>query len=157
MIDSSPDGGQWKTIDMHDSITRPGRTTPIISGFEITNDQGDEMTDSLLSNKDYSFMIVAWALSKTDVDAYKKLNEIAAGAQKDGHQIFLVSKDSDKFKEFSQTVGAKYPMYFLDETPAKTIVRSNPGLVLLKDGTVIAKWHKHQLPTYEQIKQQYFK
>lgn len=47
--------------------------------------------------------------------------------------------------------GADYPYCITDETTLKTIIRSNPGLVLIKDGTVIRKWSHNGLPEEEAL------
>ena len=44
-------------------------------------------------------------------------------------------------------LGADYRFCFTDETTLKTMIRSNPGLMLIKGGTIYAKWHHKQLPT----------
>jgi len=43
--------------------------------------------------------------------------------------------------------------YFTDETTLKTIIRSNPGLLLLKEGIILAKWHYNDLPEIEELRQ----
>lgn len=53
-------------------------------------------------------------------------------------------KDIDHWGDIT---GAEYPFCFTDETTLKTIIRSNPGLLLLKDGTIIRKWSHNDLPS----------
>jgi triosephosphate isomerase len=45
-----------------------------------------------------------------------------------------------------------YPYFTTDETALKTVVRSNPGLVLLKEGTVVNMWHHNDVPTFSEMK-----
>jgi hypothetical protein len=47
--------------------------------------------------------------------------------------------------------------YTADETLIKTMIRSNPGLYLMKDGQIIQKWHIKHIPDFETIKAQYIK
>ena len=69
--------------------------------------------------------------------------------------ITLSASSDELIDEFRHDVQAAYPFYFTDETTLKTIVRSNPGLLLLKKGTIIGKWHHNDFPTFEELKQNY--
>ena len=64
----------------------------------------------------------------------------------------LTASGDSAIARWKDMTGAEYPFYNTDETTLKTIVRSNPGLLLLKDGTVIGKWSHNFLPADEMIR-----
>ena len=57
--------------------------------------------------------------------------------------------ETDKFRHEHQNA---FPYYTCDATTLKTIIRSNPGIVLLREGTVIRKWHHNDLPSFEELR-----
>jgi hypothetical protein len=50
-----------------------------------------------------------------------------------------------------------FDFFTCDAITLKTIVRANPGIVLLKKGTVLAKWNANDLPDYKEVKEKYLK
>ncbi len=146
---------EWEYKDRIDKILDPG-IPAIITNLFISNENKEDITNELLEDKNYSLMVVAYKLAKTDTKAFEALNKISEGADKaDVHFYALTSGDLpiDEFRHKHQTA---YPFYTADETPLKTIIRSNPGLVLLKDGVVIDMWHHRHLPTFEELNVKYF-
>ena len=87
------------------------------------------------------------------------IKPIAENAVKDGHKMSMVfggaTQDMVTDLALATSIGANY--YQADDILLKTIVRSNPGIVLWKDGKIIHKWHKKKLPSYEEIKSSYLK
>ena len=71
--------------------------------------------------------------------------------------IPLSASGNDDLKNFKAKNNVAFDFYFTDETTLKTIVRSNPGLVLLNKGTIVAKWHLNDIPDYESIKNLFIK
>ena len=145
----------WQTDDF---VSNTGKSLEIegyeapVHDFSISID-GADYTESILSS-DYAFLVVAYNLSKTDKDAWSQVNDLAAGAERIEVPFITMSASSDEMiEEFRHEVQAAYPFYFTDETTLKTIVRSNPGVLLLKKGTIIGKWHHNDFPTFEEIKQ----
>jgi len=89
----------------------------------------------------------------------KTVNPILAAAEKDGVGAFALTSyiDHGKLDDFRHATQSAYPFYLADDILLKTIVRSNPGIVLLKDGTIVKKWHYKKLPSYDELKATYLK
>ena len=146
---------KYDTNYRKDNILDPGIPAKI-TNLRIGDNEGGDITDSLLSDPNYSCMVVVYNLDKTHADAFKQLNEIAAGFDKLGLKFYVVTVNNGKVEEFRHKYQTAYPFYNADETPLKTIIRSNPGLVMFKHGVVINKWHYRHLPTFEELNRTYF-
>jgi uncharacterized membrane protein YphA (DoxX/SURF4 family) len=142
-------------VDRKDKVLDPG-IPAVITNLRVENDEGEDITDSLLSDKNYSLMVVAYNLHKSHESAFKQLNEIAAGCSKAGIKFYAVTANDGKVDEFRHRNQTPYNFYNADETPLKTMIRSNPGLILLKNGVVINKWHYRHFPTFDELNRQYF-
>lgn len=55
---------------------------------------------------------------------------------------------TEKVQSFKAALGADYDFYMADDILLKTIIRSNPGMVYLENGTIIKKWHRRKLPDF---------
>lgn len=83
----------------------------------------------------------------------KYINPLVENAKKDGfNSYFAASTSASIVKDFVKDGGPDMVYYNSDDTTLKTILRSNPGILLLKDGTIIKKWHYKKLPEYDVIK-----
>jgi hypothetical protein len=82
------------------------------------------------------------------------VNPVMEAAQQAGWTVFAVTKpyETQTIDEFSAATHANYPFYKADDILLKTIVRSNPGVVLWKEGVILNKWHYKKLPSFETIK-----
>ncbi|NNC94176.1 MAG: DoxX family protein [Chitinophagales bacterium] len=145
----------WVFKDREVNIIDPGIPAKI-SNFLVLNEEGEEVNADLLEDENYNFWIVAYSLEKTKKSVFEnKLNDLATKAQSDGYQVYAIASDAND--DFRHDVQAAYPFYTADATFLKTIVRSNPGLVLVKNGVIIDKWHHKHIPTYEELKSEYLK
>ncbi|WP_081657670.1 BT_3928 family protein [Prevotella sp. AGR2160] len=144
-LDNYPDS-TWTFIDSKTVQTAPGYVPPI-HDFSIEDQQGNDITQQALHHKGYTFLLIMPHLEQADQSQFGDINEIYDYAV-DHHYPFycLTASDEKARQKWEDMTGAEYPFYTCDETTLKTIVRSNPGLVLLKDATVIGKWSHNRLP-----------
>lgn len=87
------------------------------------------------------------------------VNPFAEAAQKAGVKVYAIAGGSGEavIRDFSEEVKATYPIHMADDILLKTIVRSNPGIVLMKDGKVVQKWHYKKLPNFDEVKAEFIK
>lgn len=157
-VDGLPsDLENYEYVDRVDKVIREG-DKPKIHDFKIVDASGTDFTDKFLENPDYSFMLVAYDLSKTDKSVQKKINAFVDECNKNKVQFFgltsTVAEETDLFRHENQSM---FDYYFCDGTALKTIIRSNPGLVLLKNGTVINMWHANDFPLWQDVNAKYLK
>jgi len=131
---------------------------PKIVDLSIQDAQGTNYTQELLANPFYNLVIVAYDLEKTDDQAINRINALAFTLVQNFNvrTILLTSalpKDAEAFSKKHHLVAE---IYYADGVPLKSMVRANPGVLLLKKGTVINKWHYHSLPKYDDLVKDYF-
>ena len=202
----------WKVVD--NIQTEPTVKKTKLSDFEVMDLEGDDVTESFLEEKGYTFMIVAHKLkyesamatrvvqdttysidtvmvfdteSKTesqqivksiagiapsdqeyvqytwDVDYIDKYNNVikplAEKAKEKGIAVKAVMGGADEgiVTSFKEMTGLDIEYYKADDILLKTIVRSNPGVVLWKDGKIVYKWHYKKLPSFDTISQEFIR
>ena len=181
----------------------PAIPTTKISSFEINDMEGNDVTGELLSDTQYSFMVVGYKIefstqpkqiiisdttfvadtmivgdsiqilerigeitkSEETVDDYifdekyimhykNVINPLYEKAKAKNIKTYLITaySEPEKIIDFKETAGIEYPVYVADDILLKTVVRSNPGIVLLKNGVIINKWHFKQFPGFDKLK-----
>lgn len=145
-LDNYPDS-TWTYIDNDTKMISSGYV-PAIQNFSITDIiTGEDVTDSILGIKNYQFILVAHRIDEADDGSIDLINEICDYSNDNNYNfICLTSSPIDEIEEWQDKSGAEYPFYQSDDIILKTIIRSNPGLLLLKDGVIYNKWDYHSLP-----------
>jgi uncharacterized membrane protein YphA (DoxX/SURF4 family) len=129
---------------------------PPIHDFILEDSDTMDWTDDILG-EEYMFLIVSYNLMKTDTDIQIHLNKLNEDAMNDGgpYVYGLAANTYSQIEPFLHEHQVMYDYLTADGTMLKTIIRANPGLVLLNKGTVLAKWHFNDLPSYDEIKAEY--
>jgi len=149
-IDNIPTTPGWEFVDRKDKLISKGYEPPI-HDFYVFDLAGYEKTDHILDSR-YIFILVAYDLNKADVAYQEEINAIAEHLMMRGYEFACFTASSDEeIYEYQSLTNAPYSFYRMDPIPLKTIIRANPGLLLLRKGTVMNKWHYRGLPTYEEI------
>ena len=113
---------------------------------------GEDITDEVLSRKGYTFLLISPSLAKADDSNFGDIDQIYEYAQDNGVKFYCLTASTDKdIERWRDITGAEYPFCTADETALKTVIRSNPGLLLLKDGTIIGKWSHNLLPQTDEL------
>jgi hypothetical protein len=177
MITNPDDQPQWlkeknlKALPWEDSVWMNGHEfvssnselmvkgeSPKITDFQVWNNNNEDLTSQVLDEPGYHFWVIAYDMDHTDKNSYAKINELAMESEKNKIPfVGLTATPYEKLDSIRHELNAMFPFYYADGTVLKTIIRSNPGLVLLKGPTVLGQWHYNDIPSYEEISSKYFK
>ena len=150
-LDNYPDS-TWEFVDSKTVQTRQGYEPPI-HDFSLTDTEtGEDITDNVLSHKGYTFLLISRSLAYADDSNFGDIDQIYEYASEHNIPFYCVTASTDSdINRWRDLTGAEYPFCTADETTLKTIIRSNPGLLLLKDATIIGKWSHNQLPDPDEL------
>ncbi|MDR0873221.1 MAG: DoxX family membrane protein [Prevotellaceae bacterium] len=140
---------EWTFVAQTSKLIKKGYEPPI-HDFSITTDEDGDITEEVLADTNYTFLLIAYKLEKADQTHSAEINKIYDYAQSQGYKFYcLHSSLNEDLIDYVQEGDAKYPFATADETTLKTIIRANPGLLLLKNGTILNKWHYNDLPAFD--------
>lgn len=145
-LDDYPDS-TWTFVDSRTVVKEQGYEPPVRDFSIIRQEDGEDVTDEILTDDKYTFLLVAHQLSQADDSSIDLINELYDYSVEHGYQFYCLtsSPDSD-IEDWQERTGAEYPFCLMDDITLKTMIRSNPGLMLLKNGVVINKWSVNNLP-----------
>jgi len=142
----------WSFVEQKSILIKEGYKPPI-HDFSIFTPDGNDITDIVLSEKSYSFILVSADLAKADKEALQKLDTLSLYCNQTGIKFYSLSSSIySEIEQIKTSQQLSLDFYITDETTLKTIIRSNPGLLLLKEGVILAKWHYNDLPEIEDLR-----
>ena len=150
-LDNYPDS-TWEYVDTRTVQTKKGYEPPI-HDFALTScDTGEDITEQVLTKKGYTFLLVSPRLAVADDSNFGDIDQIYEYAEENGADFYCVTASANnEIERWRDLTGAEYKFCNADETTLKTMIRSNPGLMLLKDGTIIDKWSHNALPQTDDL------
>lgn len=145
-LDNYPDS-TWTFVKADTRIKEKGYEPPIQEFSMIDTETGEDLASSVLERPGYTFLLVAYRLDVADDGNIDLINEIYDYSIDHGYGFYALTSSSDEdIAKWCDMTGAEYNFYRGEDVTLKTIVRSNPGLLLLKDGTILHKWSENDLP-----------
>ncbi len=120
---------------------------PKITDLSVWNDDG-EFTEQLLSGN--KLLIIIYSTDKASISNIERINQLASQVRT-AEPWVLTASGYEEFEKFRHEVQLAVPYYYADATVLKTMVRSNPGVILLSNGTVLGKWHHNDTPDLSEI------
>lgn len=149
-LDNLPDS-TWTFVNSESKLVKQGYI-PEINDFCITSFNGDDVTNELLRNKKFSFWLVFPYIERTDNGVIDAIENLYDYCKYYGYKLYgLTSSDSVNVSKWEHSAGIFFPFYNVDDVVLKTIIRSNPGLLLVKNGVILNKWSKNNLPDEDSL------
>lgn len=123
--------------------------------FYVADADGEDVTEDILLADGCTLLLIIPNLMNADEGCVDKVNELYDYVQeKDwGFYCLTSSEDLEAQTYWNDHTGAGYAYYIAEERMLKTVVRGQPGLVLLQDGVITEKWSNYNLPTGEELEQ----
>lgn len=150
-LENYPDS-TWEFVDSKSVQVSEGYVPPI-HDFSITTSDGDDITEDIITREGYTFLLISPYLEHANESNFGDIDQIFEYAEENGYPFYCLTSSTEKaIMHWQDITGAEYPFCTTDGTTLKTIIRSNPGLLLVKDGTIIQKWSHNDLPQSNELK-----
>ena len=147
-----PNDTVWEWIETKNELIKKGYEPPI-HDFSISKLNGEDMTQNFLDEEGYRILIVQEQLKNSLPRGQKKLNLLVSQLMKDKEvRVWaLTSSVESDIRKYSDQNKVNYPFYNTDQTTLKTIIRSNPGVLLLKNNVILKKWPSRRIPEPQEV------
>ena len=148
---------RWEIVgEPRSRLVRKGYPIPI-PDLMISDAEGQDVTAQVLENPEENFIVVAWDLNSTSRAGLEKVNALVREAARAYHirPVLLTAAGSGEAEAMSKEMGWVMEVLYADAVPLKSMVRSNPGVLLMRDGVIVEKWHYNTLPGFDQFERKY--
>lgn len=142
----------WNYLGSRSEVLKAGRPAIVPDFAFLDMDTGEDYATEILSDSNYVCLLVINRIETADESRVDKINDMYYFCMEQGVKFYAAtSSDVDAVELWRKRTGAEYPVFWADEVMLKTILRSNPGLLLVKDGMVVGKWNVTDLPSVDEI------
>lgn len=135
--------------DLRSALTDPEAPVDLQAFVLFSADEAmDERHEALLEDTGYTFILTLPDIALADDGCCDRINDIYDDCTDMGFGMYgVTSGNPSMINQWKDRTGASYPFLVGEDTQLKAMVRSNPGLLLLKDGVIKAKWSNNDLPS----------
>ncbi len=125
---------------------------PALADFSILDSDMNDLTARILTDSSNTFLLVSPHVENASENNLDLIDDVFDYCGHYGYNIIgLTSSGDDAIKEWIEEAGAEISFLFCDEIPLKTMVRANPGLILLRNGVIVNKWGHARIPSDENL------
>lgn len=152
LSDYPRDTTMWEFVSSDSKLLSKGFEPPI-HDFAIMDERGYDLVDQILADPGYTLIMVSYDLEHADFHALQRAGEWSGlELLAEDYSFYAVSAStSEVVEELSSSLELPYSFQAGDEIMLKTIVRSNPGFMLISDGNIIGKWGYRDLPSLGEL------
>ena len=145
-LENYPDS-TWTFVDTRTVLKEKGYEPAIHDFSMIELNTGEDITEDVLTDMGYTFLLVAHRIEEADDSNIDLINEVYDYSVEHGYKFYcLTSSPEEQIELWKDKTGAEYPFCQMDDITLKTMIRSNPGLMLIKNGTILNKWSDEDIP-----------
>lgn len=142
----------WKFVDREDIAVRQGYRAPI-HDFVLEHPELGDITKEVLADPSYTFLLISNKLEDMNYNRIQEIMDVKLYANKQGYRFLALTNSSPRIVEdWKYEYDDEMVFCSLDDRTLKTMMRSNPGLILLKNGTVYQKWGFRDVPDFSDEK-----
>jgi len=138
----------WTFVDSKSVLVQKGNAEPAIKDVVISDYSGNDQTQQILTEKGYTFLLFIKDPAHANTANLDRIRQLAATANQLNIPFYILcsagQQEAEAFMKQHHLEGAQWMT--IDGTVSKTAMRSNPGLMLLRDGTVTQKWSFRNYP-----------
>jgi hypothetical protein len=122
---------------------------PKVTDFTVWNREGDYTQEIFEGAR---LLVLIQNVPKANTKAIRRINELIESLKETPVEpLILTASDEVTFEAFRHEHQLAIPYYFADATVLKTMIRSNPGLMLMQNGTILAKWPAASVPEADEV------
>lgn len=130
----------YTILRRYDKLIKEGKNNqPPITGFVLTGITGEDSTQIILSQpyalllfvEEFSIPVSKWEKGFSEVYSAVKARNIPA--------YLVTTQQREASEKLRNTSFADIQIFGCDRTPIRSAARSNPGIYLLKEGTILDK------------------
>lgn len=141
------DDTSWTFVDSRSRLVQKGYEAPI-HDFSLVTPEGQDLTDIILSDESYSFLMLSIKFSEAERSLIEKGIEAGMRCREEGISFYVLTASNPSMID---EIEGELNIFYIDETTMKTIIRANPGFMVMKEGTISAKWAGRDLPPVDEL------
>jgi uncharacterized membrane protein YphA (DoxX/SURF4 family) len=138
------------TYQFREMVLLNPNAAPRITDYNVWNEEGDYTLETFIGSK---VLVIIENVRKSNKKGIQKVKALADDLSSDVEILILTATDEQTFELYRHEFQLAIPYYYADATVLETMIRSNPGIMVLHDGVVMGKWHHNKMPTADQVRQ----
>ena len=141
----------WEYESSSERLVKKGYITPI-HDLVIEHPTHGNITEEILEDDNHTILAVAYNLTQSDVQYQPAINRLAEYAQEKGIRFYGLTSSSERdIETYKKRYHVPYEFCTADEIQLKTMIRSNPGVIILREGTILDKWAGKDVPDVKEL------
>lgn len=141
----------WEYESSSERLVKKGYVPPI-HDLVIEHPTLGNITEEILEDDNHTILAVAYDLTRSDAQYQPAINRLAEYAQEKGIRFYGLTSSSERdIEAYKNRYHVPYEFCTADEIQLKTMIRSNPGVIILREGTILDKWAGKDVPDVKEL------